>query len=74
MSGDEAFDGMLLGLAQRHQGIDSLLDTMMGFLRRKTDFFTGPGGTEAARKSESSVAPPGRRGVACGGLHFRKRV
>ena len=41
MSGDERFDAMLLSIAQQHQGIDSLLDTFCGFLRRKTDFFSG---------------------------------
>ncbi|GBG28882.1 Nuclear migration protein nudC [Hondaea fermentalgiana] len=46
MASEEQFDGMLLGLAQqvshtRGPGIDPLLDVMLGFLRRKTDFFTG---------------------------------
>jgi hypothetical protein len=41
MSEDERFDAMLLSIAQQHQGIDNLLDTFCGFLRRKTDFFSG---------------------------------
>tara|TARA_R110002050_G_scaffold263751_1_gene404374 strand:- start:25 stop:591 length:567 start_codon:yes stop_codon:yes gene_type:complete len=38
--GDERFDGLLINIAQQHDGIDSLLHTFFGFLDRKTDFFT----------------------------------
>mmetsp|Transcript_18761 Transcript_18761/g.27944 ORF Transcript_18761/g.27944 Transcript_18761/m.27944 type:complete len:298 (+) Transcript_18761:1619-2512(+) len=42
MSNDERFDGFFLQIAQQQQnGIDGLLDAFLGFLRRKTDFFTG---------------------------------
>ena len=39
---DDKFDGMFLNIAQQARGIDPLLDSMFSFLRRKTDFFTGP--------------------------------
>lgn len=39
--GDDRFDGLYLNLAQQNQGIDNLLESFFGFLRRKTDFFTG---------------------------------
>ena len=47
---DERFDGLYLNVAQTAQGIEPLLDTVFGFLRRKTDFFQGPSneGPEAA--------------------------
>jgi len=36
-----SFDGMYMQLAQQVGGIDPLLDSFFGFMRRKTDFFTG---------------------------------
>ena len=43
---DDRFDGLYLNVAQNARGIEPLLDTMFSFLRRKTDFFSGPTGTE----------------------------
>eukprot|EP00924_Labyrinthula_sp_SR-Ha-C_P001689 augustus_masked-scaffold_18-processed-gene-6.16-mRNA-1 protein AED:0.03 eAED:0.03 QI:0/-1/0/1/-1/1/1/0/311 len=45
MKEDDQFDAVFLGLAQQitrvnGQGIDPLISTFFGFLRRKTDFFT----------------------------------
>lgn len=38
---DGRFDGLFLNVAQQSQGIEPLLDNLFGFLRRKTDFFSG---------------------------------
>lgn len=43
---DERFDGLYLNVAQTTRGIEPLLDTVFSFLRRKTDFFSGPPGAE----------------------------
>lgn len=40
---DDRFDGLYMKLAQENQGIENLLESFFGFLRRKTDFFTGVG-------------------------------
>lgn len=36
---DGVYDEVFLGMAQRHDGIDGLLDTFFSFLERRTDFF-----------------------------------
>ena len=38
---DERFDSMYINIAQQIGGIEPLLDSFFGFLRRKTDFLNG---------------------------------
>jgi len=57
---DERFDGLYLKVAESTRGIEPLLDTVFSFLRRKTDFFSGPpgsgeNGTEAAIQKVQDV-------------------
>ena len=43
---DDRFDGLYMNVAQTAHGIEPLLDTVFSFLRRKTDFFAGPPGSQ----------------------------
>lgn len=56
---DDRFDGLYMQVAQTARGIEPLLDTVFSFMRRKTDFFSGPpgseNGTEAAIKKVNEV-------------------
>lgn len=52
---DDRFDGFYLNVAQTKRGIEPLLDSMFSFLRRKTDFFAGPPGTEPGQGTVSAM-------------------
>merc|ERR1712146_828178 len=46
------FDGLLMNIAERRRGIDPMLDSVFGFLRRRTDFFKG---VETKGRAEEAV-------------------
>jgi len=53
---DDRFDGLFLQIAHQTQGIEPLLDTLFSFLRRKSDFFSPPGGGDIETGSEAAIA------------------
>jgi hypothetical protein len=52
---DERFDGLYLNVASTTRGIEPLLDTVFSFLRRKTDFFAGPPGSESSDEGTAAA-------------------
>eukprot|EP00306_Pavlova_sp_CCMP459_P023170 CAMPEP_0185546166 /NCGR_PEP_ID=MMETSP1381-20130426/5288_1 /TAXON_ID=298111 /ORGANISM="Pavlova sp., Strain CCMP459" /LENGTH=306 /DNA_ID=CAMNT_0028158577 /DNA_START=45 /DNA_END=965 /DNA_ORIENTATION=- len=52
--GDDKFDGMYMSVANQAGGIDPLFDSFFGFLRRRTDYFSGAG--DASKAQETMMA------------------
>jgi hypothetical protein len=52
---DDRFDGLYLNVASQTRGIEPLLDTVFSFLRRKTDFFAGPSGSNDCQAAINKV-------------------
>lgn len=72
---DDRFDSLFLGLAQNISrahgpGIDNLMDSFLGFLRRKTDFFTGAQSSEVV---ERAVLAAVQRQMSVAGAEKEKR-
>jgi hypothetical protein len=53
---DDRFDGLFLQIAHQTQGIEPILDTLFSFLRRKSDFFSPPGGEDIEKGCEAAIA------------------
>mmetsp|Transcript_51828 Transcript_51828/g.116870 ORF Transcript_51828/g.116870 Transcript_51828/m.116870 type:complete len:369 (+) Transcript_51828:119-1225(+) len=53
---DGSFDDLLLGLAQRHKGIEDLLYSILSFFERRTDFFHIMEGPEGKMGFQPGVA------------------
>ena len=54
---DDRFDGLYVNIANQTQGIEPLLDSVFSFLRRKSDFFSGPPGSErSGNGTEEAIA------------------
>mmetsp|Transcript_3518 Transcript_3518/g.5291 ORF Transcript_3518/g.5291 Transcript_3518/m.5291 type:complete len:361 (-) Transcript_3518:313-1395(-) len=52
---NDRFDGLYLNVAQTTRGIEPMLDSVFSFLRRKTDFFAGPSGSEGTGPAVEKV-------------------
>mmetsp|Transcript_26469 Transcript_26469/g.88693 ORF Transcript_26469/g.88693 Transcript_26469/m.88693 type:complete len:318 (-) Transcript_26469:184-1137(-) len=54
-SDDGKFDGLYMTVAQQAGGIDPLFDSFFGFLRRKTDYFSGAGDLGKAQETMTTA-------------------
>lgn len=72
---DDRFDSMYLSLAQQNQGIDNLFESFFGFLRRKTDYYTGASDAALEEKVLQVRELPGTAGstggLGCSGREYQ---
>jgi hypothetical protein len=57
MAQEEKFDGIMYNMVQSSGGYEGFFDTVFGFLRRKTDFFTD------FKKAEQVIAAAGKKHI-----------
>eukprot|EP00581_Thalassiosira_minuscula_P009839 CAMPEP_0183704118 /NCGR_PEP_ID=MMETSP0737-20130205/1568_1 /TAXON_ID=385413 /ORGANISM="Thalassiosira miniscula, Strain CCMP1093" /LENGTH=366 /DNA_ID=CAMNT_0025930937 /DNA_START=110 /DNA_END=1210 /DNA_ORIENTATION=+ len=69
---DDRFDGLYLQIANQAQGIEPLLDTVFSFLRRKSDFFSGPPGS-GDQGTEKAIATVNRVLQKHADLHLKDK-